>query len=159
MGAARQYMTFLLGVEEYAVEILRVREVIEWKPPTRVPGMPACIRGVIDLRGAVVPVIDLAVKFGGAECAPSKWTCIVILELALDGEPAQLAVIADVMGRVIDLVDGDVEPPPPFGTRVLPEYLRGMARLPERFALILDVDRVLSNQDLHTTFDLAEREP
>src|ERR1700742_4448424 len=98
----QEYLTFFLSGEEYATAILRVKEVIEYTTVTRVPAMPVCIRGVINLRGNVVPVVDLAVKFGGSETAVTSRTCIVILELETDGERAVMGLIADAVGQVTE---------------------------------------------------------
>ena len=143
-----KYLTFLLGNEHYAVAIAKVREIVEYQKPTRVPNIPACIRGVINLRGAVVPVIDLLVKFGGTAAPPSKWTCLVVTELEIEGEPAVMAVVADAVKDVFELAPGEVLPPPPFGTGVRVDYLLGMGKIVKGFALILDLDRVLSASEL-----------
>jgi purine-binding chemotaxis protein CheW len=154
-----QYLTFFLGGEEYAVPILRVREVVAYAPPTRVPGVPACIRGVINLHGTVVPLIDLSIKFGHGETRVTRLACIVIVEIELDGEATIMGVLVDEVSQVMELQPGDVEPPPPFGTRVRVEYLVGMVKKGERFALLLDVDRVLSNQELEATLEAQRSEP
>jgi purine-binding chemotaxis protein CheW len=143
-----QYLTFLVAGEEYAIGILHVKEIIEYEAPTRVPAMPRAIRGVINLRGAVVPVVDLAVKFGIGESAVNRRSCIVIVEAQLDGEKAVVGVMADSVNQVIDLRAEDLEPPPTFGTKVKVDYLQGMAKIEKRFALILDTDRVLSSDEL-----------
>ena len=141
---AAQYLTFRLAGEEYAVGILQVREILRFEEITRVPAAPPSIRGVLNLRGSVVPVVDLAVKFGLAETVVTPRTCIVIVEVELEGEPTVMGVLTDSVSQVVDLGPGDVEPPPSFGTRVRIDYLRGMARQGSRFALILDIDRLLA---------------
>jgi purine-binding chemotaxis protein CheW len=143
-----QYLTFFLGGDEYAIGILRVREIIEYDVVTHVPATPPWIRGVINLRGAVVPVVDLSVKFGLPETPVSPRTCIVIVEAELEGQQTAMGVIADLVSQVIDLRPEDVEPPPPFGTRVRVDFLKGMGKLGKRFALVLDIDRVLSASEL-----------
>jgi purine-binding chemotaxis protein CheW len=143
-----QYLTFFLGGDEYAIGILRVREIIEYDVVTHVPATPPWIRGVINLRGAVVPVVDLSVKFGLPETPVSRRTCIVIVEVELEGQQTAMGVIADLVSQVIDLRPEDVEPPPPFGTRVRVDFLKGMGKLGKRFALVLDIDRVLSASEL-----------
>ncbi|HEY2743619.1 MAG TPA: chemotaxis protein CheW [Polyangia bacterium] len=157
--AARQYLTFFLGDEEYAVAILRLKQILDYRAPTRVPAVPPCIRGVINLRGLVVPVIDLAAKFGAAARAPGRTTCIVIVELAIEGAPALMGVIADRVHQVIELGDGDVEPPPPFGTRVRVDFLVGVGKLDDRFVLLLDIDKVLSQHELWAAGELAAAPP
>jgi purine-binding chemotaxis protein CheW len=143
-----QYLTFLIGSEEYAVALLRIREIIEYDTVTRVPSTPAWIRGVINVRGSVVPVVDLAVKFGLPESAVTRRTCIVIVEVLLEGQETAMGVIADSVNQVVDLGPREIEPAPAFGTRVKVDFLAGMGKLGKRFALILDIDRVLSTGEL-----------
>lgn len=142
-----QYLTFRLAGEEYAIGILRVREIIEYDTLTAVPSTPAHIRGVINLRGSVVPVVDLAVKFGLAGTSVTRRTCIVIVEVDLDGERTTMGIVADSVSQVVDVLPQDVEPPPAFGARVPTEHLVGMGRMGKKFMLILDVDRVLSHDE------------
>lgn len=146
--AQQQYLTFFLAEEEYAVSIHKVKEIIEYSSITKVPKVPRWIRGVINLRGNVVPVVDLAVRFGLNERPLTKTTCIVIVEVQLDAETTVMGVIADAVNQVIDLNPGDIEEPPAFGTRVRLEYLAGMGKLGKKFALILNIDRVLSATEL-----------
>lgn len=146
----QQYLTFLLSGEEYAVNIQRVREIIEYTTVTKVPKVPEWIRGVINLRGSVVPVVDLSLRFGLGERSATKTTCIVILEVEQDSERSVMGVIVDAVNQVIDLTPDDIEEPPSFGTRVRLDYLFGMGKLGKKFALILDIDRVLNNSELLT---------
>ncbi|OJT17150.1 chemotaxis protein CheW [Archangium sp. Cb G35] len=143
-----QYLGFSLAGETYAIELLRIREIIEHVPITRVPGMPPAVLGVINLRGRVVPVVDLAVKMALGPRPITRWTCFVIVEALLDGERTTLGLLADSVSEVIDLGPDDIEPPPAFGTRTPVEYLRGMGRQEQRFILLLDLDRVLSTEEL-----------
>jgi purine-binding chemotaxis protein CheW len=143
-----QYLTFFIAEEEYAIGILRVREIIQYDTVTRVPRMPGWIRGVINLRGGVVPVLDLGVKLGLPVAAVTKETCIVITELDVDGEQGLLGVVADRVSQVIDLPPSDVEPAPAFGTRIRVDYLLGMGKAGKKFVLILDTDKVLSSDEL-----------
>src|SRR5262245_52294633 len=143
-----QYLTFWIAGEEYAASVLRVREILAFTPPTRVPGTPACIRGVLNLRGTVVPLVDLAVKFGLPEMTITRWTCIVIVELELDGEITVLGVMTDAVSQVIELGAADIEPPPAFGTRIRVDYLLGLAKVGQKFVLILDLERMLSTNEL-----------
>jgi purine-binding chemotaxis protein CheW len=142
-----QYLSFFLGGEAYAIGILRVREILEFQSPTRVPQTPPSIRGVINLRGKVIPIVDLALKFGLTPTAPTKWTCIVVTETNIGGEIAVMGVLADSVNEVIDLAPADIEAPPTFGTRVKVDYLRGMGRVGQKFVLLLDIDRVLSAEE------------
>jgi purine-binding chemotaxis protein CheW len=143
-----QYLGFSLAGETYAIELLRIREIIEHVPITRVPGMPDSVLGVINLRGRVVPVVDLAVKLGMGPRPITRWTCFVIVDAALDGEHTTLGLLADSVSEVLDLGPDDIEPPPAFGTRVSMDYLRGLGRQEQRFILLLDLDRLLSTQEL-----------
>ena len=155
----QQYLTFFLTGEEYAVTIQKVKEIIEYSSVTKVPKVPRWIRGVINLRGNVVPVVDLAVRFGLDERPNTKTTCIVIVEVQQDAENTVMGVIADAVNQVIELNPGDVEEPPAFGTRVRLEYLVGMAKLGKKFALILNIDRVLSAAELLTVSGLQNELP
>jgi len=150
----QQYLTFFLADEEYAVGIQRVKEIIEYTAITKVPKVPMWIRGVINLRGNVVPVVDLAVRFGMEECTITKTTCIVIVEVQQEAERAVMGVIADAVNQVIDFAPKDIEEPPAFGTRVRLEYLFGMGKLGKKFALILNIDSVLSAAELLTVSTL-----
>ncbi|MFQ5882240.1 MAG: chemotaxis protein CheW [Candidatus Methylomirabilales bacterium] len=143
-----QCLTFYVAGEEYAIGILRVKEIIEYDTPTKVPAIPACIRGVINLRGNVVPVVDLAVKLGLPESPITKRTCIIIVEVNLEGEWTVMGVIADTIGQVMDLLPQDIEVPPPFGTQVRADHLFGLGKIGRKFVLILDIDRVLSTNGL-----------
>ena len=152
----RQYLTFLLADEEYAVGVLRVKEIIEFDSITHVPSTPAWIRGVINLRGGVVPVVDLAVKLGLPERLITRRSCIVIVETQLAGERALMGVIADAVSQVVDIPPSEVEPPPAFGTRIRVDFLNGMGRAGKKFVLMLDIDRVLSADELLATAAAAE---
>jgi len=143
----QQYLTFLLADEEYAISILRVKEIIGYDTVTSVPKTPTWIRGVINLRGNVVPVVDLAVRFGLAERPVTKTTCIIIVEWQRETQNMMMGVIADAVSQVMDIAAGDIQAAPSFGTRVNVDYLQGMAQLGKKFALLLDIDRVLYEED------------
>jgi len=143
-----QYLGFSLAGEMYAIELLRIREIIEHVPITRVPAMPSAVLGVINLRGRVVPVVDLAAKLGLGPRPITRWTCFVIVEVTLDGERTALGLLADSVSEVLDLGPDDIEPPPAFGTRAPVHYLRGLGRQEQRFILLLDLDRLLSADEL-----------
>jgi purine-binding chemotaxis protein CheW len=150
-----QYLCFRLAGEECAIGILRVREIIEYDTVTKVPSMPPWVRGVMNLRGAVVPVIDLTVKFGLPESPVTNRTCIVIAEVALDGEPAVMGIVVDAVSQVLELSQADIEPPPAFGAAVRVDYLLGLGKFGDRFVLLLDIDRVLSATELLRAASLA----
>ena len=148
-----QYLTFFIRSEEYAVGILRVKEIIEYETVTRVPAVPVHVRGVINLRGAVLPVIDLAAKFGHGESAPTRTTCIVVVETKVDGELLVVGLLADAVSEVVDLTSEQIEPPPAFGTSVRVDFLVGMGKLEGRLVLVLDLDRILSPVELQSALD------
>lgn len=140
-----QYLTFTLAGEEYAVTILKVREIVRYDPTlTAVPAMPAWVRGVMNLRGSVVPVVDLAVKFGAPSRVITNRTCVVVMEASVNGDQTVIGVIADAVSQVLALASGEVEPPPSFGTSIRGDVLTGLGKIGERFVLIVDVDRVFS---------------
>lgn len=156
-----QYLTFRLAGDDYAIPVLRTREILGMPSLTRVPTTPEWIRGVMNLRGSVVPVVDLAAKFGLPPTVASARTCVVLVELESEGEHSVMAVLADSVSQVVDLDADALEETPAFGTAVRPEFLQGLARPGdgERFALVLDVDRVLSADELlaaAATRDTAE---
>jgi purine-binding chemotaxis protein CheW len=144
----KQYLTFLLANEEYAIGILKVKEIIEYDTVTTVPKTPKWVRGVINLRGAVVPVVDLAIKFGLELTPVTKTTCIVIVETQFESQNTTIGILVDAVSQVMELTTEDLQPVPEFGTRVKVDYLLGMAQLGKKFALLLDVDKVLSTDEL-----------
>jgi len=154
-----QYLTFLLTGEEYAISILKVKEIIEYDTVTTVPKTPRWVRGVINLRGAVVPVLDLGLKFGLEERPVTKTTCIVIVEGQVEGQSTLMGVMADAVSQVMDIATDDLQEVPTFGTRINVDYLQGMAQLGKKFVLLLDIDKVLSAdevQDLSAATTNAE---
>jgi purine-binding chemotaxis protein CheW len=144
----QQYLTFVLGGETFAIGILRIKEIIEFSGLTTVPMMPACIRGVINLRGAVVPVLDLSARFGRSATAATRRTCIVIVEVEADGEHQDIGVIVDAVNEVLEIPASEIEPAPSFGTKLRPDLIRGMGKVGGRFVIILDTDRVLSTDEI-----------
>jgi purine-binding chemotaxis protein CheW len=142
-----QYLGFYVGDEEYAIGLLRILGILECQTVTKVPTTPASIRGVINLRGRVVPLVDLSVKLGLPASIVTKRTCIIVVELDLDGERTVMGVLADAVSQVIDLPACEIEPPPPFGTRARVDCLLGMGRAGTKFVLLLDIDKVLSADD------------
>jgi len=153
----QQYLTFMIGGEEYAVSLLKVKEIIEYDTVTEIPKTPEWIRGVINLRGSVVPVIDLAVKFRQSPSVAGKLTCIVITEVETGEEAAVMGIMADSVRQVIDLRPQDIEEPPAFGARVKVDYLLGMARAGKKFCLLLDTEKVLSTDELLELPDSVEQ--
>lgn len=144
----QQFLTFLLAREEYAISILKVKEILEYDTITTVPNTPKWICGVLNLRGSVVPIVDLAQKFGRPASEVTKLSCIVIVETTIDGESITMGVLVDSVSQVIDLSAADIEEPPPFGTRLKIDYLEGMGRSGKKFCLILNIDNVLASEEL-----------
>ena len=143
-----EYLTFTLDEEEYGLGLLRVREIIEHQPITLVPNAPAAIRGVINLRGAVVPVVDLAARFGLRPCTIGRWTCIVIVDILIDAESAVLGLLVDAVNDVVTFASDEIVAPPTFGTRVRYEHLVGLGRRAGKFVVLLDAERLLAIDEL-----------
>lgn len=143
-----QYLTFTLAEETFAIEIVKVREVIDYVHVTRVPRMPAYLRGVINLRGSVVPVIDLRLILGMSSIEKTVDTCVVIAEVRMDGETLHLGMLADSVQEVIDIDPSQIDPPPKLGSLLNTEFIRGMGKRDEGFFIILNIDRVLSDDEL-----------
>lgn len=147
-----QYLTFMLGGEMYAIGILNIKEIIEYGQPTEVPMMPDYVRGVINLRGRVVPVIDLLPRFGRSSTPVSKRTCIVIIDVEADGdaegERQDIGVVVDSVSEVLQIAGSEIEPPPAFGAKIRADFIAGMGKINHRFVIILNVNRVLSVDEL-----------
>lgn len=144
----QQYLTFVLGGETFATSILCVKEIIEYNSVTAVPTMPSCVRGVINLRGRVVPVVDLSLRFGRNETVPARRTCIVIVEVAAGEERQDLGIMIDAVNQVLEIPPEDIEPAPSFGGKLSNDFIQGMGKVDGKFVIILNVDRVLSMDDL-----------
>jgi purine-binding chemotaxis protein CheW len=143
----QQYLAFALAGGEYAIRILKVKEILQYEQLTKVPSTPRSIRGVLNLRGSVIPVVDLAVKFGLAETAVTPRTCVLVVETAFDGVPAVMGLVSDAVNEVIELGPDEIEEPPAFGTLVQAGHLVGMGKVGRKLVLILDIDQVLSAQE------------
>lgn len=150
-----QYLTFKLDEEVFALDIGKVREVLDYTTVTRVPRTPDFMRGVINLRGNVVPVADMRLKFGMTETERSVNTCIIIVEVPVDGETTVLGVMADSVLEVLEIGPERIEPPPRIGTRMNVDFIRGMGKCDEEFVMILDIDRLFSCEELATASDAA----
>jgi purine-binding chemotaxis protein CheW len=148
-GGASQFLTFSLGEEVFAMDISTVREIIQYGPLTTVPLMPEFVRGVINLRGAVVPVIDLQARFGRAPAVVGKKTCIVVFDALRAGERVELGLLVDAVSEVIDIPAQQIEPPPNFGTSVRRDFIRGMGKVGQgRFVIILEPDKALDMNEM-----------
>lgn len=139
----KQYLTFQVAGAEYAVGILRVREIINHREPTRVPMTPPHVPGVINLRGLVVPLVDLALEFGAEPTVVTRRTCIVIVELCIRGETTAMGLLVDAVNEVAEIGPDEIQPPPPLGLGISADLLLGLGRVEQRFVPILDLDRVL----------------
>lgn len=144
-----QYLTFALGGEMFAIAILGIKEIIEYGSETVVPMMPSFVRGVINLRGAVVPVVDLAARFGRPMSAITRRSCIVIIEARdAEGQGQDIGLLVDTVSAVLDIPASQIEPPPAFGARVRTDFIDGMAKVDDKFIIVLKVDQVLSIDEM-----------
>jgi purine-binding chemotaxis protein CheW len=156
MEQGKQYLTFSVSGETFAIGISAIKEIIEYRAPTDVPMMPTFIRGVINLRGRVVPVVDLSVRFGRSPMEVVRRTCIVILEVQEGDERQEIGAVVDAVSAVVDIPEADIEPPPQFGARLRADFIGGMGKLGEKFVILLNVDRVLSVEELATLGGIVE---
>lgn len=138
-----KFLTFTLGAEDYGVPVLRVREIIKMVPITQVPQLPGHVRGVINLRGKVIPVIDLRMKLGLPYQDETDATCIIVVEVTIDGAPAPVGILVDTVSEVANVAASDLAPTPAFGDGVRVDCLSGLAKLKGKVVLLLDLDRAL----------------
>lgn len=143
-----QYLTFKLDDEVFALDISQVREVLDFTIVTKVPRTPDFMSGVINLRGSVVPVVDMRLKFGMSKTRKTVNTCIIIVEISIDCEKIVLGALADSVQEVIELEPGQIEPPPRIGTRLNTDFIKGMGKRDDQFIIILDIDKVFSIEEL-----------
>ncbi|NMG03936.1 chemotaxis protein CheW [Azoarcus taiwanensis] len=158
-GVGRQYLVFTLNSETFAIDILQIREIIEFGELTSVPMTPPTVRGVINLRGAVVPVIDLSARFGRGSARVGRRSCIVIVEVDTESGTQTLGVMVDGVNEVLEIPAADIEPAPAFGARIRTDFIAGMARIDDRFVILLDVSRVLSVDEISALGSLAATPP
>jgi purine-binding chemotaxis protein CheW len=152
----QQYLTFAVTGESFGVAIVSIKEIIEYRATTEVPMMPPFMRGIINLRGRVVPVIDLAVRFGRPRSEVTPRTCIVIVEAQRSGEQHDLGVVVDAVSAVAEIPDADIEPAPSFGAQLRSDFITGMGKIDEKFVILLDVGKVLSIDELSMLGDVAQ---
>ncbi len=143
-----KYLTFALGAEEYGLEILKVREIIGYMAITAVPQTPAYVKGVINLRGQVIPVVDLRAKFGMETTAVTDETCIIVVEITQGGRPFNTGIIVDRVQEVLDIAGRDIEDAPQFGASVNTDFILGMGKVAQSVKILLEIDRVLSCDSL-----------
>lgn len=151
---AGQFLTFMLSNEEFAVPIMQVKEIIEHRDLTNVPMVPKFIAGAINLRGGVVPVVNLAIKFSMPPEDITRRTCIVIMEVKIDDDYVIMGVLVDKVLQVLDIADEDIDPAPSLGAKVRTDFIRGMGKLEDRFIVILEVDSVLSADEVAVVGDI-----
>jgi purine-binding chemotaxis protein CheW len=142
------YLTFRLNEETFAIDVNKVREVLDLSPITKVPRAPEFMRGVINVRGSVVPVVDLKMKFGLLKTEATLDTRIVVMEIDLDGETTVLGAMADSVHEVLELEPGQIQDPPKLGTRWRSEFIRGIGKRNDEFVIITDIDRIFSTDEL-----------
>lgn len=143
-----QYLTFVLGKEAFALGILSIKEILEYAAPTEIPMLPGFIRGVVNLRGTAVPVVDLSVRFNRPQQPVTKKTCIVIVEVVADDSRHVMGVVVDAVNEVLEIPAADIEPPPSFGASIRADFIEGMGKVRGKFVIILNAHRVLSTNDL-----------
>lgn len=144
----QQYLTFMLGGEIFAIGILGIKEIIEYGQLTEVPMMPGFIRGVINLRGAVVPVVDLSNRFGRHSTEVTRRTCIVIVEVKTGEGKQDMGIVVDAVNEVLEIPHDQIEPPPTFGAKIRADFISGMGKVDGHFVILLSVDRVLSVDEM-----------
>jgi len=144
----RQYLTFKLGNEVFATDVAKVREVLDLTTITSIPRTPAFMRGVINLRGSVVPVVDLRLCFDMSKTESTRNTCIVVVEVWLDNEAIVIGALADSVEEVIDLEPQQIQPEPKIGTQIRTDFIKGMGKRDTQFIMILDIDKVFSAEEL-----------
>jgi len=153
----KKFLTFLMANEKYGLEILKVREIIGIMDVTPVPTTPAFVRGVINLRGKVIPVMDLRLKFGMEAKEDTQRTCIIVVHLAREGQEMIMGIIVDEVSEVLDIDQDQIEPPPSFGADIRTDFILGMGKVNQRVVTMLDIDRVLSEREIALVENSAER--
>jgi purine-binding chemotaxis protein CheW len=154
-GRAGKYLTFQLAQEEFGVRVLKVKEIMGLQEITAVPQTPAHIKGVINLRGKVVPVIDLRLKFGVPAAEYTQRTCIIVTQVQGESGAILMGIVVDGVSEVLNLTDGEIEDTPDFGEEITGKYLLGMAKVKGKVKILLDIDKVLSAQEIHGLNSLA----
>ncbi len=144
----RQYLTFQLGEEVFALDVSHVREILEFTTVTKVPKTPDYMRGVINLRGSVVPVLDMRLKFGLTEIEKTVDTCIIVVEVTCEGETTVIGALVDSVQEVFELEHDQIEPAPKIGTQLKTGFVKGMGKKDDRFIILLDIDKVFSSEEL-----------
>lgn len=157
IAESAQYLTFKLEEEVFAVDVANVREILDFTPATKVPGTPEFMRGVINVRGNVVPIVDMRLKFGLSKTEKTVDTCIVVMEISVDDDKIVLGALVDSVQEVFEMEASQIEPPPRMGTRWRTEFIKGIGKRNDQLIIILDIDRVFSSNELSLLQDSAER--
>jgi purine-binding chemotaxis protein CheW len=152
----RQYLTFRLGDETFGVNVAKVREILDFTSITKVPKTPDFMRGVINLRGSVVPVVDMKLKFGMEETRKTVDTCIIVLEVTIEGETTIVGALADSVEEVLEMEPEQIEPPPRIGMKLNIEFINGMGKIGEEFVIILDTDRIFTFEEVEVLGEMGE---
>lgn len=155
----RQYLTFKLGEEVFATDVAKVREVLDFTTITKIPRTPDFMSGVINLRGNVVPVVDLRLCFEMSKTEKTVNTCVVVVEMLLDGEATVIGALADSVEEVIDLEPEQIEPAPKIGTKIRTDFIKGMGKRDSQFIMILDIDRIFSAEELAAVRSVEANKP
>ena len=155
---SRQYVTFSLAEELFGVEVTRAREILSLTPVTKVPQTPDYLLGVINLRGQVVPVVDMRLKLGLPAGEETEDTCIIVIEVQVDGEAIVVGALADAVREVLEVRDDQIEPPPRLGTKLNTEFISGMGKVDEQFMIMLNIDQVFSSEELAIVQDVGQAE-
>jgi len=154
----RQYLTFQLGEEVFALGVSNVREILEFTTVTKVPKTPDFMRGVINLRGSVVPVLDMRLKFGLTRTEKTVDTCIIVVEVTFEDENTIIGALVDSVQEVFDLEADQIEPAPRIGTQLKTEFIKGMGKRDDQFIIILDIDKVFSSEELAVAHGMSGEE-
>lgn len=156
IAESAQYLTFKLEDEVFAVDVANIREILDFTPATKVPGTPEFMRGVINVRGNVVPIVDMRLKFGLSRTEKRVDTCIVVMEIAVDEDKIVLGALVDSVQEVFEMEASQIEPPPRMGTRWKTEFIKGIGKRNDQLIIILNIDRVFSTGELSILQDSAD---
>ena len=154
--SSQQYVTFSPGEELFGVEVSRTREILSLTPVTKVPQTPEYLLGVINLRGQVVPVVDMRLKLGLTAGADTEDTCIIVVDVQVDGEVITVGALADAVREVMDIRSDQIEPPPRLGTRLNTEFINGMGKVDEQFMILLNIDKIFNSDEFAWVQDAVE---
>ena len=157
-ASSQQYVTFSLGDELFGVEVTRAREILSVTPVTKVPQTPEYLLGVINLRGQVVPVVDMRLKLGLPVSEETEDTCVIVVEVLVDGESIIVGALADAVREVLEIRSDQIEPAPRLGTRLKTEFITGMGKVDEQFLILFNIDRVFSSEELAIVQDAGQIE-